>query len=146
MTLEENGQRFRGEMHLIGAPDDEMLVGGTSYDLSDDDHISITTRDMGPSIDIVCVAAADTALSLPLLPNRPPTTNEIRTLLRYCITIRNRHLLRALSDLPEHPDFRRVPQLRYARPIIFDGDTYAIPNSSYTLRLSRFYGLEIIKE
>lgn len=146
MTLKENGERFRGEMYRISLPDDELLVGGTSYDLSDDDHIRITTRDIGPTIDIICVAETDTALSLPSLPNHPPTSSEIRTLLRYRISIRKGDVVGALSNLPEHSDFRRVPQLRYARPIIFDGDTYTIPNSGYTLKLSHFYGLEIIKE
>ncbi len=146
MVMGDNGARFRGEAYRIGAPDDEFLIGGTSLDLSDDEQIRITTRDIRSGIDILCVRTDHSDLPLPVLPDRPPTNAEISTLLRFRVTIRNQEVMQALKNMPENPHLSRSPQLKDTRPIVFSSGSYAIPGSRYLLRLSRFYGLEIIKE
>lgn len=143
MAMGANGAAFRGKTYRIAAPDDEELVGNSSFDLPDDEQIRITTRDMLPGIDIICLRSAD--MELPL-PERPPRRDEIQRLLRFRITIRSKATKQALEALPKNPHWSRVPQLRAARPVMFEGETFAIPGSSFTLRLTPFYGLEILKE
>jgi hypothetical protein len=51
-----------------------------------------------------------------------------------------------LEALPEHDCWARTPQLRYARPLLFEAGHYRVPGSSYTLRLTDDYGLELMND
>ncbi len=134
---------FRGAQYRIGSPDDERLIGWSSHDLPDDEQSNIATRDIRPGVDIICTGDVH---ELPPLPERLPTSEEFTSLLRHRITVRKAGVKDALEALPSNPHWERKPQLRHARVVTFDGETYHIPNSPYILKLSRFYGLEILEE
>lgn len=145
MTLRDTGQTFRGTQYCIRAPHDEFLIGTNSLDLPDDER-NIKTRDMRPGIDIICMRDAQSAECLPPLVDRIPTHDEVNRLLQFRITVHNKALLSALEKLPTCPYWQRTPQLRYARPVVFENNLYRIPGSTYMLRLTPFYGLEILQE
>jgi len=146
MTMGNNGAAFRGKTYCIAAPNDEFLVGNTSFDLPDDEQVRISTRDMRPGIDIVCLRGPNSDLPLPSSIDRPPKRDEIRSLLRYRVTIYNKKLMEALKTIPENTHWSWIPQLRSARIVVFEGEIARIPNSLFILRLSQFYGLEIVEE
>lgn len=142
LGLNDRRSTFRGQQYLIPAPDDEDLIGSNNAELPDDEHLNIATRDIRAGIDLICLG---TDGLYPDLPHRPPTSDEVQALLRYKITVRQRDVLDDLRILPAHPHWERIPQLRDARPVIFENHIFAIPASDYLLRLSPFYGLEIVR-
>lgn len=147
MTMGQRGQTFRGAQYCINEPASEFLIGANkSFDLSDDEEKRIATRDISPGIDIICLTDTPDSDSLPIYLDRKPTRDEVNELVLYRITVRKRAMLEALDRLPEHPKWQRVPQLQQARPVVFHHGNYHIPNSSYRLRLSPDFGLEIIEE
>jgi len=142
MNLGDANSAFRGGQHVIGAPGDPRLIGRRSALLPDDEERHVATRDIRPGIDVICVVDE----SLRSMIERPPSKDDIATLLRHKVTIRNAPVKAALEALPEHGSWASKPQLRYARAVTFDGDRFKAPNSPYTLRLTREYGLEFLDE
>jgi CRISPR-associated endonuclease/helicase Cas3 len=146
MDMNEHRAAFKGKQFLIGTPDDERLIGNTPFDLPDDETIRPTTRDMQAGIDIICMGTGAGKTPLPKLLDRPPTRDEITHLMRCRITIYRKDIKESLEELDINPHWHRIPQLRRARAIFFSNGSFAIPNSLYVLKLSSFYGLQMIKE
>lgn len=145
MTSGENGKTFKGARYRIGEPSDPYLIGSTGYDMPDDDR-NIVTRDIRPSIDIICLRSSTEDARLPTLTDRMPTRDEVAHLLQFRVSINKLAARIALENLPLHSHWDRIPQLRYARPVVFNEDEYLIPGSSTVLRLTPEYGLEIMEE
>lgn len=143
LQMQSTRSAFRGAQYRIGTPRDESLIGGSSFDLSDDEYTAVTTREIRPNIDIICVRDAANGSGLPLLLDRKPTRDEIALLLRFRVTVSKKELVEALKRLPEYPHWVRIPSLRLARPLIFVNGTYVTPGGEFTLRLTHDYGLEI---
>ena len=76
---------------------------------------------------------------------REPSRDEETVLLQHKLTIRHRGVMRALEDLPEHKPWANRPLLKHARPLVYEDGRCQLPGSSYTLLLTRDYGLEIIQ-
>ena len=74
-----------------------------------------------------------------------PSSAEAAILLRHKLTIRNWGVMRALKALPDHKPWAKLPQLKYARPLVFEDGQCQLRDSRYSLRLTRAYGLEIIQ-
>ena len=139
MNLDEPNSAFRGKQYVIGEPANQRLIGRRNAVLPDDEERHVATRDIRPGIDVICISDA----SLRSMTDRVPSKDDIATLLRHKVTIRNAPVKAALEALPEHGRWTKKPQLRYARPVIFEGDSFKVPNSPFSLRLTREYGLEI---
>ncbi|MDL1901995.1 hypothetical protein FBR02_14650 [Anaerolineae bacterium CFX9] len=146
MELNENRSSFRGAQYLIAAPGDDELVSSFNARLpdNDDDH-NITTRDIRPGVDIICMSDEPNS-KLPIPLNRKPTTEEVKKYLQFRMVIHDTELVRALKALPLNPHWERIGGLRYARAVIFRDGKYEIPESGHRLKLTRSYGLEYIKE
>ncbi len=142
MDLGNANSAFRSKQYVIGAPGDKRLIGQHGARLPDDEERHVATRDIRPGVDIICI----TDPHLQRLIERVPSNADIVTLLRYKVTVRNARVKGALEALPEHGKWTKKPQLRYVRPLIFDDDHFKVPDSPYTLRLTRDYGLEMIEE
>ena len=142
LKLGETNSAFRGAQYVIGEPGDQRLIGRRSALLPDDEERHVATRDIRPGIDVMCIVDA----SLQRLLERVSSKDDIAALLRYKVTIRHAWVKAALEALPEHAKWARKPPLRYARPLLFQGDSFKILDSPYTLRLTREFGLEIIDE
>lgn len=145
LALTSNRSVFRSTTHRIAAPSDEMFIGGFTEKLPDDDDHGITTRDIRPGVDIVCVSTDDDS-NLPYPLGRKPTRDEIQLLLQYRLTIQRPELVKAIKALPLNSHWEHVPTLRYARVMHFTHGEAAIPNSDYRLKLTPIYGLEMIEE
>ncbi len=139
MKLGDANSAFRGAQYVIGEPGDQRLIGRRRASLPDDEERHAATRDIRPGIDVICIVDA----SLRGLLDDVPSKDDIATLLRHRVTIRQPRVKAALEALPEHAKWAKKPQLRYARPLVFQGGGFKIPDSPYTLRLTREYGLEI---
>lgn len=142
MALKDTRSSFRGTQHLIALPDNEQLVGAFSERLPDDEDHNISTRDIEPSIDIICLGTMDNA-ALPALPQRRLTQEDVKQLLCYKIAVRDKKLVRAIKAALE-PDERweRIAGLRFARAVLFQDGEYTIPGTQMRLTLSSLYGLE----
>ncbi len=145
MTLADRRSVIQSTVHLIAPPQDELLIGGFNEQLVDDDDHGITTRDIRPGVDIICMST-DKGSGLPYPIERKPTRDEIKHLLQYRLNIQRTDLVKAIKALPLNPHWEHVPALRYARVIHFTNGEAIIPNSGYRLKLTPTYGLEIIKE
>ena len=139
MNLDEANSAFRGKQYVIGEPANQRLIGRRNAVLPDDEARHVTTRDIRPGIDVICVVDASLRQKI----ERIPSKDDLATLLRHKVTIRNAQVKTALEALPEHMRWAKKPQLRYARPLIFKGDSFKVPDSPYSLQLTREYGLEI---
>ena len=142
MKLGNRNSEFRGAQFVIGEPSSKRLIGRYSARLSDDEERSIKTRNIRPGLGIICIMDED---SLALI-QRKPSRDDVNSLLRYKVTVRHRDVKYALEQLEANPNWKRIPQLKYARAVEFDGDRYDAPNSPYSLRLTPDYGLEIIRQ
>ena len=142
LKLGDANSAFRGAQYVIGKPGNQRLIGRRRASLPDDEERHVATRDVRPGIDAICIVDA----SLRALLARVPSKDDIATLLRHRVAIRHAPVKAALEALPEHANWARKPQLRYARPLLFQGDSYKIPDSPYMIRLTREYGLEITEE
>lgn len=142
LGLNDARSAFRGGQHVIGAPSYERLIGRHGERLPDDEERYVATRDIRPGIDLICLTDAN----MRELTVRVPSPADVATLLRHKVTVRKAQVKKALEALPEHGQWRRKPQLRYARPIFFEAGDFRVPDSSHKLQLTREYGLEIISE
>ncbi|PJF22973.1 MAG: hypothetical protein CUN56_03335 [Phototrophicales bacterium] len=142
MQMAETRSNFKGSQVIIGSPSKRGIIGNYSSRFSDDERNLVVSRDIRPSIDSICFTS-----DLPReLLDRKPTKEEVSTLLRYRVPIQHQKVKEALEQLPENPNWARIPQLRYARAIVFDRDQYHVPNTPFILQLTKFYGLEILEE
>ena len=129
---------FRGGQYVIGKPQKKRLIGRYSAELTDDEERNIATRDISPGLDIICVIDERLSSLIQDKPNR----HQVTELLRFKIAIRHR-VKDDLEQLKENPHWQKLPQLKFSRAVIFDGDHFDVPDSPYTLQLTKDYGLEI---
>ena len=142
LELSNVNSEFRGAQNVIGTPTNERLIGGQGARLLDDEARHVATRDIRPGINLICVTDADVRRIV----ERVPSPADITTLSRHKVTVRNAQVKSVLEQLPEHRQWEKKPQLRYARPILFEVGRYHVPDSPFTLQLTHDYGLEIINE
>lgn len=139
LKLQDTNSEFRGSQYVIGQPADKRLIGRHSAELTDNEERNIATRNIHPGAEIICIINED----LRALLARGPSKDEIADLLRHRIAVRGKHIKSALERLDENPSWQKIPQLKFARAVIFEGDLFDVPDSPYFLRLTRDYGLEI---
>ncbi len=142
LALDDTNSAFRGAQYVIGEPGAPRLIGRKLASLPDDEERHVATRSIRPGIDVICIA--DESLREPL--ERVPSKDDISAMLRHKVTIRDPRVKAALVALPEHANWAKTPQLRYARPLIFQDHGFKAPDCPYMLRLTQEYGLEIIDE
>ena len=135
MDAEDAGSAFRAMQGVLSLPSDELLIG-------DGPQRPIATRDAPPGIDIIC--ALDQQLARMI--ERRPNDGDISALLQHKVTVRHRAVSPALARLPAPKKWRGIRRLRNTRPLTFVDGCCKAPGTSYFLRLSREYGLEIIPE
>ena len=145
LKLDDRNREYRGAMKRIGKPSDESIVGGDDDKLPDDEALKIHTRDIQPGIDIICLVdeSLKSLVERKLPPGKENRQEEISTLLKHKVTVRGK-IKHALEQLEENRHWQRIAQLKFARAIPFNGDSFEVPNSPFSLRLTKDYGLEII--
>ncbi|MCU0514136.1 MAG: CRISPR-associated helicase Cas3' [Anaerolineae bacterium] len=146
MKLSETRSGFRASQKCISTPDDEMALWNTAAAFRDDEADVVTTRDMLPGVDILCLGTAGNRQGLPTLPAHRPAREETAHLLRFVLTVHKAGVREALVKLPVPDGWQRIPQLQHVRPVTFVDGLYHIAGTSWTLRLTRTYGLEIVED
>ena len=141
MKLRERKSQYLGAQARIGKPSDEEMIDGSNGKLPDEE-LNISTRNIRPGADIICIINQNLRALLQL--NRKLSKDERDILLKYKVTVRGERIKDALEQMRTNPNWEKIPQLKYACAVIFDGDSFNVPDSPYTLRLTRDYGLEII--
>jgi CRISPR-associated endonuclease/helicase Cas3 len=131
---------YKAQNILIGEAQDNHLIGGSDRGITDNPEspeFSIATRDIRAGIAIVCVAEAE----------REALLNDTDALLQRRLVIQGKGVVARLAELQPEARWQRIPRLREAKLIVFNGDgEFRVPNSTYVLRLSEEYGLEILNE
>ena len=140
MDLGNANSAFRGKQYVIGTAEDEEMIDSNSFKLKDDLEIQVSTRDIKPGVDIICIANPDLENRL----KRPPSQKDVDALLAFKVTVRAARVREALAQLPLHDKWKRKAQLRNARALLFPAGRFEIPENDYALRLTREFGLEII--
>ena len=143
MKLRERNSQYLGAQARIGKPSDEEMIDGSNGKLPDDE-LNISTRNIRPGADIICIINQNLRALLQL--NRKLSKDERAALLQYKVTVRGERIKGALEQMRTNPNWEKIPQLKYACVVIFDGDSFNVPDSPYALRLTRDYGLEIINQ
>jgi CRISPR-associated endonuclease/helicase Cas3 len=154
MHKDERGAVYKSRVNQIALVSDDNLIGKNSFDLNDDvDHpnFAISTRDIRPSVDIICLHEVDGQRSfepdrLDVYDNaRVPDRMTMGKLLQRRLSIQSYYAKQAIEQLPTEPHWQIHRALRFARLIVFENGLYVIPNSNYQLRLSQDDGLEIVE-
>ena len=140
MNLGDANSAFRGKQYVIGAPEDEEMIDSNTFRLRDDLKHHVSTRDIMPGVDIVCVINPDLVSRL----NHEPGKEDVNELLKHKVTVRSAKVKDGLEGLREHDKWENKAQLKYARVVRFEGGRFNVPKSDYALRLTQEYGLEII--
>jgi len=163
MDATECTDKYDAKRQLIGRPPDEFLLLGDNIGLEEDDPLvhktfQALTRGDRPGISVVCLHRINERLCIepygePIVydPTVKPDHNLTRELSRHSVTIRRPDVERCLLD-PIEPEvvailehWKEVAALRYHRVAIFENGLCKLFDSPYTLRLTRTYGLEVLK-
>lgn len=164
MRRDRHESQQKAKTQLAGTPDDEMLLYETNLGLEEDNpavhHTMRTqTRDIGPTLSLICLHATEQEDRVTLDPEdatatidlkSPPDSALVRELLQRRINVQHWALLNHF--LSENPPPKSAPSawrenstLRYMRAVIFqDGEyRFADEKNEYVLSLNRDYGLEL---
>jgi CRISPR-associated endonuclease/helicase Cas3 len=130
------------------------FLGSLSSSLSDDLQgfsrrvLRAPTREITPSIDIVCLIKGDAGLHIlndpqPINLETPLTLHQVRACLRASVTINNwyiiKHFINLADDYPE--SFKQSAALRWHYPVVFEGDTFT--GDGFKLILDKNRGLQM---
>jgi CRISPR-associated endonuclease/helicase Cas3 len=164
MRRDRHESQQKAKTQLAGTPDDEMLLYETNLGLEEDNpavhHTMRTqTRDIGPTLSLICLHATEQEDRVTLDPEdatatidlkSPPDSALVRELLQRRINVQHWALLNHF--LSENPAPKSAPSawrenstLHYMRAVIFqDGEyRFADEKNEYVLSLNRDYGLEL---
>jgi CRISPR-associated endonuclease/helicase Cas3 len=160
MKLDQRVQGNKAKRPLIMPPDDYRLLTQTILGLEEDnpavhETFQAKTRDIAPSVTLVCLFQAENGVRLDPDDDTPPfdhqaplTPDRARELWQNSITVQNWTLINhfSLQEETVPVTWRKHPVLRYTRPVILVDGVYRFTHNekSYELRLSRLLGLQLI--
>lgn len=154
---EQNDSQYQAGLKHIPPPDTTKLLDGQNTGLDEEDPtlheaFRALTRLIEPTIQVICMHRVGAGYSLELDGSEPIRLDhrpDPRRLLLYVVSIAHRGVFRALSESPEYslPEaWAGEAALKHHRKAIFENGLCWVPGTGFTLRLSREYGLEILKE
>ncbi len=142
---------------LVMAPDNRRLLSQCMLDLDEEspevhETFRAQTRDIDPGISLICLHRDGEQLFIQIKEGRLPINLEgnvypelIKYLQQNMITVQNKAVVHHF--IPQYPpaNWQKEAALRHCRLVIFENECYHdVPR--YTLRLTRKFGLEIIKK
>lgn len=160
MKLDQRVQTSKAKRPLIHKPDDYRLLTQTILGLDEDNPavhqtFQAKTRDIAPSVTLVCLFQAENGIMLdpeagiaPFDPHAPLSPDRARDLWQNSISVQSWTLVNHFSPQEDSvpASWRRHAALRYTRPVIFVEGVYRFDHSgkSYELRLIPTLGLQLI--
>lgn len=152
--LKKQAESARNAHNYLIPLSTSSFLGSLSSSLSDNLQgisrrvLRAPTREISPSIDIVCLVKNDDGIHIlddpqPLDLEAPLTTQQVRSCLRACVTISNwrviRYFVNAANDPPE--SFRQTAALLWHHPVVFEEDTFK--GEDFILCLDKNRGLQL---
>ena len=147
---------------LVARPDDELLLSKTIRGLEEDNptvHRSFQakTRDIGPTLSLICLYATSRENFVLLEPNNPMAQLDLSAplspyfglptqLLQRAITVQNHLLIEHFLAQPVPASWKKDAMLRHTRLVIFTEGRYSwtTEKQTHTLSLDREYGLRLV--
>ena len=166
MRRDRHEAQQKAKMQIVDKPTSEQLLYDTNLGLEEDNPaihqtLQVKTRDIGPTLSLICLHAAEQEGRVLLDPNDaaafdltvPPDPDLTKHLLQRCVNVQQWALLNHFLDEdmpPENapPAWRKNSVLRQARAVIFKEGKYHFSDGKhdYTLSLDRDYGLKLEKQ
>ena len=158
MQQDADSANRKAKQHIVRLPTHRQLLSQGYKGLEEDNpelHQSFRaqTRDIAPSIQLVCLFQHAAGVATSADPNAPtfapesPLTNGlVRQLVPNMLSVQNWTLVNYFSQDVQPPDsWRRHAMLRYARPVVFENGLFQFTHAdkTYQLFLSRELGMEL---
>ena len=156
MKRTEKRAQNKARQQLVHVPTSEALLDSRQQILeeeSPDNHETMRalTRDIPPSISIICLYQFSEEIFLEpntdsekIVLDKEPSYQLAQALAKRAITITTWPVVKYLSS--RESLWKKNSLLCHYKLILFENQQYPLPEIGYTLRLTREYGLEIIKE
>jgi len=159
MQHHQRKERSKAATQLIRKPGDDRLLSQSILGLEEDnpkvhETFRAQTRDIDPGISLICLYQTNEGIAvltenglLPIDLSKKPSADLTRQLLQNIVTLQHRAVVHYFLEHVALPiGWQRSAALRYTRPVIFENGQYYLNGTSYTLRISRRFGMEILKE
>ncbi len=157
LLTREDQDQYKAALKHIPLPDAEKLLDGHNTGLDEDDPtvhqaFQALTRDSEPSVQVICLHRVGSTLSLEPDGSRPVdllAKPDPRLALRYVVSVGHKAVFGALCDREEFAlpnGWEKEAALKYHRLAVFEGDLCRVAGTRFVMRLSREYGLEVLKE
>ncbi len=150
--------QIKARQQLIRMPNYEDLLAERSLGLEEDNPdvhqaLQAFTRLIPPSISLVCLHQGEAGIFLePDLTgdtielDQEPTPQTVKTLVQYAITLTRQDVVNYFQEQNPPSSWRKMTTLRHYRCVLFHNGQYKLPGKHIILRLTREFGLEILKE
>ncbi len=157
MLPEQDSARYQADLKHIPLPGASRLLDGKNVGLDEDDPtlheaFQAATRLIEPTVQVICLHRVGAGVALEpdgSLPVDLARRAEPHRLLRYVVSIRHRGVFQQLVEGQEYAlpkAWADEPALRYHRVAVFTDGLCRIAGTRFVLRLTREFGLEILKE
>jgi CRISPR-associated endonuclease/helicase Cas3 len=157
-------REFAAMQRMVDKPESDIFGFGNTTLEEDDPNVheafQALTRFESPGTRVVFlhrsgdrlfVPAAGDAPEIQIEPNNAPTQAEVVRIAGMALTMNHHHVQRWLNTTSDptltalHARWSRIAELRHLRVAVLDDGSCSVPDADITLRLSREYGLEILK-
>ncbi len=158
MQRDDEEAVFDARNRLILPPNDERLLAGANADLEEDSPainaaFQALTRLGEPGISLVCLHEVGGDLNTEpdgagqrVVLTHMPDAELTGHLARHTVSVAHRGVFNHFQAQEPPQKWGKHPLLRDHRVVIFRDGLYTSPDTRYTLRLSREFGLEVLKE
>ncbi len=150
----------QANQRLINPPDDEdFIIRGNESLEEDNPKVNETFRALTrlgePNVSIICLHQTNHGVALepdgtgaPVETQHRPTKTQAISLLKRAVNVQHRDVVNyILSHDTRKADWKRSAAVREYFPIVFDEKgEYRPEDASFTLKLSREFGLEVLKK
>ena len=150
--------RTQAVIRLVPPPEDRRLLRRSQLELHDAEDpalhptVRALTRLIEPGIGLVCLHRTPQGLRVepdgggPAIDlEHPPNPEVIRALRSHVVTVHHPAIVHHLADKRPSAS-EKVAALRYLVPVVFEEGRCRLTDTSYSLHLSREFGLSIEKE
>ena len=158
MDKNRHKEHDEARQRLVAAPDNRRLMHISEAFLEEDRpelhrFLQALTRLIPPTISLVCLHRTDGGLTLEpdgsglaIDLGHYPTPEATEQLARHTVSVSHRGVVHYFLERPVPKGWHDHPLLRDHREAVFMNGICDLEGTSYTLRLSRELGLEIVKE
>ena len=158
MKYEQDKAKIKARNHLVPQPGSK-LIGVDNLQLEDEENPNVhdafraTTRLASPGISLICLHRVGEEIAFEIdgkgsgikLTQRP-YTRDAKRLLKYAVNVQNHQAVAYFAEKMKtlHPEWKKSALVRYHYPVVFENGKWSEKGASFTMELSREFGLKII--